>query len=214
MRRRAAIAATALAACSALIVAGCGGGSEQTAHEPARTYRLQLSGVSFQRHQSISKPTALRMSVHNADTRTVPNVAVTIDSFSYTSNYPELAYDKRPIWVIEQGPGATASPPVQSESVSPPGGGQTAYVNTWALGALAPGATRTFEWKVVPVKSGRHEVRYEVAAGLAGKAKAAPPEGGRALDGVLTADIAATPPARHVEPSTGKVVGGEYPAQP
>jgi hypothetical protein len=218
VRWRGVNAAAALGACAALIatliVSGCGGGARQDAGEHARSYQLQLSGVSFQRHQSISKPAALRISVHNPDTRAVPNVAVTIDSFDYTEKYPELAADKRPIWVIEQGPGAVAEPPVQSEAVSPPGGGQTAYVNTWALGPLAAGATRTFEWKVVPVKAGAHEVHYEIAAGLAGRAKAAPPSGGRALNGVLTADIAPTPPSRHVDPSTGRVVAGQFPAEP
>ncbi len=214
MRRRGPIALAALGVCAALLASGCGGGSEQTHGEPSRTYQLQLSGVSFQRRQSVSKPAALKISVHNADTRTVPNLAVTLDSFYYTEKYPELASDKRPIWVVEQGPGAISKPPVQSEAVSPPGGGQTAYVNTWALGPLAPGATQTFEWKVVPVKSGTHEVHYEIAAGLAGRAKAAPPSGGRPLDGVLTADVAPAPPSRHVDPSTGRVVAGQFPAQP
>jgi hypothetical protein len=212
-RRRGVIALAALGAFAALVASGCGG-AEQSAGEPSRTFQLALSGVSFQGHQSISKPAALKISVHNPDSRTVPNVAVTIDSFSYVEKYPELAADKRPIWVVEQGPGEPPREPVQSQAVSPPGGGQTAYVNTWALGPLAPGATRTFEWKVVPVKAGRHEVHYEIAAGLAGKAKAAPPSGGRALKGVLTADIAATPPSRHVDPSTGRVVAGQFPAQP
>lgn len=214
MRRRGVIAAATLGACAALIASGCGGGARQDAGEPARTYQLQLSSVAFQPKQSVSKPASLRIRVHNSDTRTVPNLAVTIDSFYYTEKYPELAADKRPIWVVERGPGAIASPPVQSESVSPPGGGQTAYVNTWALGPLAPGATQTFEWKVVPVKSGKHEVHYEIAAGLAGKAKSAPASGGRPLDGALTADIAPAPPSRHVDPSTGRVVAGQFPAQP
>lgn len=214
MRRRGVIAAAALGACAALTTAGCGGGARQDAGEHARTYRLQLSAVSFQRKQSVSEPASLRLSVHNADARAVPNVSVTLDSFYYTEKYPELAADKRPVWVVEQGPGAVSSPPVQSESVSPPGGGQTAYVNTWALGRLAPGATQTFEWKVVPVKSGAHEVHYEVNAGLAGRAKVAPVSGGAALSGVLSAEVAPAPPSRHVDPATGRVVAGQFPAQP
>ncbi len=214
MRRRAVIAAGALGACAALVAGGCGGGTRQDAGEQARSYRLQLSAVSFQRKQSIAKPASLRLSVHNADSRAVPNLAVTLNSFYYTEKYPELAADKRPIWVVEQGPGAVSAPPVQSESVSPPGGGQTAYVNTWALGRLAPGATQTFEWKVVPVKSGAHEVRYEIAAGLAGRAKARPVSGGQPLSGVLSAEIAPAPPARHVDPATGRVVAGQLPLAP
>ena len=203
----------ALGVCGALL-AGCGGGARQDAGEAARSYELQLRGVSFKREQSVSKPTSLRIQVHNAAARTVPNVAVTIDSFYYTEKYPELAANKRPVWIIEQGPGTIPSRPVVSQAVSPPGGGQTAYVNTWALGPLASGQTRTFEWKVVPVKSGAHEVHYEIAAGLAGRAKAVAASGGRALKGVLTAQIAPAPPSRHVDPSTGRVVSGQFPSQP
>jgi hypothetical protein len=214
VRRRGVIAAAAFGACAALVATGCGGGSRQDAGEHARTYQLRLSAVSFQRKQSVAEPAKLRISVRNADSRTVPNVAVTIDAFSYVEKYPELAANKRPIWVIERGPGTIPVRPVQSQAVSPPGGGQTAYVNTWALGPLASGATRTYEWTVVPVKAGTHEVHYELAAGLAGRAKAAPPHGGQPLDGALTATIAPAPPSRHVDPATGRVVAGQFPVVP
>ena len=48
----------------------------------------------------------------------------------------------------------------------------TAYSNTWALGALQPGQTATFDWGVTAVKAGTYVVQYRVAAGLNGKAKA------------------------------------------
>ena len=83
-----------------------------------------------------------------------------VDSFNYTSNFPALAADKRPVWVIEHGPGTPAKPPVETQEVSQPGGGQTAYVNTWALGALAATAPQTFLWGVVPVKAGTYTVHY------------------------------------------------------
>jgi hypothetical protein len=203
-----------LGVCTTLLLSGCGGGARQDASEPTRSYKLQLSDVAFTREQSVSKPASLRIRVHNSGTRAVPNLAVTLDSFYYTEKYPELAADKRPIWVVEQGPGSAPSTPVQSEAVSPPGGGQTAYFNTWALGPLAPDATRTFEWRVVPVKSGTHDVRYAITAGFAGKAKAVAATGDRALDGVLQAKIASGPPSRHVDPSTGRVVSGAFPTQP
>jgi len=203
VRRRGLIAAAAFGACAALVATGCSGGSRQDSGEQARAYRLLLSEVSFQRNQSVSKPTKLRISVHNAGVRTVPNVAVTIDSFSYVEKYPELAANKRPIWIIERGPGTIPVRSVQSQAV-----------NTWALGPLASHATRTFEWTVVPVKAGTHEVHYRLAAGLAGKAKAVPPKGGQPIDGVLTADIAPAPPSRHVDPATGRVVAGQFPVVP
>ena len=50
--------------------------------------------------------------------------------------------------------------PCRARRSARPGGGQTAYVNTWALGPLAPGRTQTFGWQVVPVKAGAHTVHY------------------------------------------------------
>src|SRR2546430_324334 len=64
---------------------------------------------------------------------------------SYVEKAPELAANKRPIWAIERGPGKAASPPVQSVDVSKPGSAQTAYVNTWALGALGRSEEHTSE---------------------------------------------------------------------
>jgi hypothetical protein len=117
------------------------------------------------------------------------------------------------VWVVEQGPGKIPARPVQSQAISPPGGGQTAYVNTWALGPLAPGRTQTFSWRVVPVKPGAHTVRFAVAAGLAGRARAALSSGG-AVQGRFTVNIAPAPPITHVDPKTGKVVVGAFPATP
>jgi hypothetical protein len=115
------------------------------------------------------------------------------------------------VWVVEEGPGTPAKLPVQSQAVSPPGGGQTAYVNTWALGPLKAGASRTFTWKVVPVKAGSHTVHLRVAAGLAGNARATL-NGGGPVARSFTAQIAPAPPIAHVDPHTGKVVPGTFPA--
>jgi hypothetical protein len=170
--------------------------------------------ASFPLVQAVSRPTALSITVRNVGTSTAPNVAVTVNSFSYTSHYPELAYDKRPTWVIEQGPGPIADPPVETQEVSQPGGGVTAYVNTWALGPLAPRGYRTFTWRVVPVKTGLQIVRYVVAAGLAGKTRAVRPLTGGPVKGAFVVHIAGVPPATHVDPKTGKVVPGPAPSSP
>ncbi|MGO9320904.1 MAG: hypothetical protein ACLQBY_08915 [Solirubrobacteraceae bacterium] len=209
MRCRIALAAAA----GALLLAGCGGGTRQDAGEPAGTFAMQVVHPSFPAAQSIARQTRLVLPVRNTGTHTVPNVAVTIDSFDYTSDYPQLAADKRPVWAIERGPGAIASPPVESEEISPPGGGQTAYVNTWALGALAPGKTRTFTWRVVPVKAGTYTVHYTIAAGLSGKAKARLGSGGL-VQGQFAVDIAPAPKLTHVNPATGRVEAGQFPSSP
>jgi hypothetical protein len=202
----------ALSACVALLAAGCGG-ARQDAHEPQGGFAVRVVKASFPAHQSVARPTHLELRVRNTGTRIVPNVAVTVDSFYYTENYPELADNKRPIWAIEEGPGAIPKRPVPTQAVSPPGGGQTAYVNTWALGPLAPGHTQTFLWRVLPVKPGLHTVRFTVAAGLAGKARAQTADGALPT-GHFTVDIAPQPPANHVDPETGQIVSGAYPLAP
>jgi hypothetical protein len=169
--------------------------------------------ASFPTTQSIARQTKFELDVRNTGTRTVPSVAVTLDSFNYASNYAGLADNKRPVWVIERGPGAVAQPPVNTQEVSVPGSGQTAYVNTWALGALAPGKTRDFTWHVVPVKSGTYTVHYSVAAGLAGKAKAQLGSGDP-VRGQFAVNIAPAPPLTHVNPSTGHVEVGQFPSSP
>ena len=174
---------------------------------------MKVLHASFPTKQAMARPSSLKLQVRNTGAHTVPNVAVTIDSFSYTSNYPELAASKRPIWVIEEGPGTPAKAPVQSQAVSPPGGGQTAYVNTWALGPLAPHKTQTFLWRVVAVKAGSYTVHYSVAAGLAGKATAQL-AGGHTPTGHFSVEIAPRPPATHVNPHTGQVVPGVSPLTP
>jgi hypothetical protein len=117
------------------------------------------------------------------------------------------------VWVIEEGPGPLVTIPPESQAISPPGGAETAYVNTWTLGPLAAGATRTFLWRVTPVKPGVHTVHYRVAAGLAGKATAVLSSAGP-VQGQLTADVAPLPPSRHVDPRTGRVVPGTFPIVP
>jgi hypothetical protein len=197
---------------AALLAAGCGA-SRQDAREKKRSYTMKVVKANFPAKQAIARPASLELRVENADSRTVPNVAVTLDSFYYTENYPQLAANKRPIWVIEAGPGKVPTKFVESQSVSPLGGAQTNYVSTWALGPLAPGHVQTFVWHVAPVKAGTHTVHYTVAAGLAGNARAKFASGGP-VQGQFTANVAPVPPSTHVDPRTGHVVSGSAPLIP
>jgi hypothetical protein len=198
-----------LASACAALAAGCGGGTRQDAHEADATFTVAVLHPNFPAVQAVARPATLTLAVRNTDSATIPNLAVTIDSFSYVSNLPELASSKRPIWVVEQGPGAVSKRPVQSQAISPPGGGQTAYLNTWALGPLAPGRIQTFTWRVAPVKPGIYTVHYTIAAGLSGRSRARL-AGGAIPRGHFTVAIAPRPPATHVNPETGVVEPGPY----
>jgi Domain of unknown function DUF11 len=173
----------------ALAVAGCGGGTRQDASEPSGTFEVEIVKTSFPAKQHLAQPERFVISVRNSGDKTVPNVAVTVNSFSARSEQPGLADPERAVWVVD----------------SSPRGGDTAYTNTWAMGPLAPGQTRRFVWRVTAVQAGTHTVKWQVAAGLNGKAKATL-SGNRAPAGSVTVDVSEKPAQAHVDPKTGKVV--------
>jgi hypothetical protein len=193
-----------------VLASGCGE-AQRNAHEAKGLYTVEVVGARFPAKQAIARDTKLALVVRNAGARTIPNVAVTVDSFSYASTYPHLSANQRPVWIVNTGPGTVSARPVQTEEVNPPGGGETAFVNTWALGALAPGKSRIFVWRVTPVKAGMHTIHYTVSAGLDGKSLARLAGGGRAV-GSFVARVAPAPPPTHVNPETGRVVPGPNPA--
>lgn len=201
-----------LGICGALVsavAAGCGSSEPQNAHEPRGRFTVHVAQASFPTHQAVARPVQLVVAVRNTGARTLPNVTVAVTSFDYLSNYPHLSSRKRPVWVVDQGPGRVPYPRVETVEVDPPGAGTTSNYNIWALGPLPAGATRTFVWRVTPVKPGLHRVFYKVYAGLNGRAQAQL-AGGRAPAGSFTVYVAGQPPPTHVDPKTGKVVPGPY----
>lgn len=192
-----------------LLASGCGE-AQRDASEASGTYTVEVAGARFPAKQAIAHDTELELAVKNVGAKTMPDVAVTLDSLSYESEYPNLAARERPIWIVNQGPGPIASPPVETQTVNQPGGGDTAFVHTWALGPLAPGAVKVFVWHVTPVKAGVQTVHYRVSAGLDGKAQARLADG-QLPAGRFTVQIAPRPPATHVNPETGRVVPGPPP---
>jgi hypothetical protein len=180
------------------LVAGCGGGKRQDAAEPSGTFKVDVVKASFPSSQRLAEPSQLRVTVRNADSRTIPNVAVTVSSddpknpgggFVTRSDQAGLADPNKPIWIVDRGPR----------------GGDTAYVSTWALGPLPAGQSRSFVWHVTAVQSGTHTVRYRVAAGLNGKALAQTTRGDEA-SGTFKVSITAKPSQARVDPATGKVI--------
>jgi hypothetical protein len=154
-------AVIAALACGA-VVTGCGGGTRQDADEPSGNYKVQVVEATFPDHQSLAKRSTMTITVKNVDSKTIPNVAVTVKSFDQTKNDPTLADPRRPQFIVNKGPA----------------GGDTAYVGTSALGPLKPGEAKTFKWDVTAVVAGKYSLKYAVAAGLDGKAKAILASGG------------------------------------
>jgi hypothetical protein len=203
---------TALAAASmALAVSACGSGAnEDQSTQATGTFPAAVS-ARFPAKQHLAQASQLVIKVKNTGGRTMPNVAVTLSNPKYGSGaqslgtllaapsagQPILAGRSRAVWVIDQGPG----PCNYSCKQGGPGAGVTAYTNTWALGSLAPGATRTFAWHVTALQSGSYTVAYQVAAGLSGKA----PVAGTATSGELLVKITSKPREAYVN-NAGQVV--------
>jgi hypothetical protein len=184
--------ACALAVSTAFVgagVSGCGGGERQDANEHAGTYRIEVIGASFPQKQSIAEQSEMTLSVRNADTKTVPELAVTVTSFGSSVQDTRMADQERPVWIVNHDPSSSRS----------------TYTNTWAMGPLKPGEERTLTWRVTAVESGVHTVSYAVGAGLNGKAKAQTPTGG-VPEGSFTVRIDSAPPKSRVDPHTGKVI--------
>ncbi len=188
----------ALVSVSLLGVAGCGGGERQDKNEKEGTYDVAIVKADFPTKQSLANQEEMAITVRNAGTQAIPTIAVTLGetgpdgltkALTRRQKNPDLADPERPLWIVDEGPV----------------GGDTAYVGTWALGALPAGQTKTFKWKLTAVVPGQHTVKYTVAAGLDGKAKAQV-AGGRAPGGTFDVDVSDTPLPSSVDPDTGKIV--------
>ena len=132
-----------LGVCGALagaLAAGCGESRHQDAGEPKGHYTVQVTHASFPADQAVARPAQMVLDVRNTSARTLPDVTVAVTSFDYLSDYPNLASRRRPVWVVDQGPGQIAKPPVETVQVDPPGSGTTANYNVWALGPAGAGS--------------------------------------------------------------------------
>ena len=177
------------------VVAGCGGGERQDANEPEGTYKVEVTRADFPGSQKLAKSSKLEIVVKNVDSKTIPNIAVTVHGFDQRVNESDLADPRRPVFVVNGSPQEIGGLP--ESRADAPRGGDTAYVDTWALGELKPGQVRTFEWSVTAVEAGPYHLSYEVSAGLDGKAKAVTTAGQR-VAGVFTGTITNKPPNARV----------------
>jgi hypothetical protein len=192
--------ATAAAAAVALALVGCScGGSGGSSAEQSATYQVAIPGEAFPAHQSLAARVELRLAVRNAGTRTIPNVAATLETgsgpdgstaeaFGSRLDDQGLASHSRPVWIVDDGPLS----------------GDTAYTNTWALGSIRPHRTRTFTWKVVPVRAGRYTLRWRLTGSTSGRSQLRLADGS-APSGSFAVDVSGKPAQARVT-SDGRIV--------
>jgi hypothetical protein len=202
-RRHAAVAAC-LGLSAILGVAACGG-QRQDANEPKGNFQVQVLKASFPGKQTLAKRSDLVIKVRNSGSKTVPNIALTVNGFEERRNNPQLADPNRPVFVINGVPKNIGGFP-ESKDASPPGC-DTAYVNTWACGPLDVGKTKTFTWSVTAARAGPYRISYLVAAGLNGKAKAVDANGKQPTGG-FAGTISNTPPQTRVADNGRTVING------
>ena len=133
-----AIAASLSAAGLAAVASGCGG-SPATAGEPSKTFHIEVVRASFPAKQAVAQARAAAddgaQPQHAKRSRTSPSTRRLLPlHLALSANSPRT---RDPSGSSNAAPARSAKPPVETQEVSIPGGGQTAYVNTWALGAAA-----------------------------------------------------------------------------
>jgi hypothetical protein len=191
--------ATTAAAAVAIALAGCGGSGGSGA-EQAATYAV-ATHAAFPSRQALAEHVELRLAVRNTGTRAIPNVAATIvagsadgtavTAFGSRLAGADLASHSRPVWIVDAGPL----------------NGDTAYANTWALGTIRPGRTRTFTWHLTPVRAGRYTLRYRLTGSTSGRSQLRLANGG-APSGTLHVQVSGKPATVRVTPG-GRIVSVE-----
>lgn len=195
-RPRAVLAAAAVALA---LASGACGEDRQDAGAPSGEFSLDVVDASFPAKQRIAESATLKLEVENTGSRSVPQLAVIVETepaadgaapvaFGQASEDPSLASSARPVWIVDRGPA----------------GGDSAYTNTWAVGPLGPGQTRTVEWDVTAARAGRYTLSWRLAPALEGDATLAAGE----TEGDFAVTISDEPvPARVGD--DGEVVRGE-----
>ncbi len=200
-----------------LTLASCGSTAPRASADASGTFEVTVTLASFPASQRLSEHTHMLIAVRNAGARTIPNIAATVcnvtctypappgqgtsaAAFAANITDPNAGNPSRPTWVVDSAPG-----PCESSCHSGgPGSGVTASSNTWALGALAPGQTKVFDWAVTAVGPGRHVVAWMLAGALSGSARAVLMDGAAAR-GTFTVDVHSKPAQSYVS-NSGQIV--------
>lgn len=200
-------------------LAACGSDAErQDVDEPEGEFPIEVVSAKFQTEQRLAETSDLTLEIENAGEEAVPDLAVTINTgdegasgaFSVRSDQPGLADPNRPVWILESGYPKLATPQLASKDLdaAPSGGSAAVQTNTFSFGSLPAGESREIVWRVTPVQDGTYTVRYEVAAGLTGKAKAVTDDGSP-VEGEFVVTITDKPPRARVDDAGNVVIQGD-----
>jgi len=195
-----------VAALCLLAIAGCGGGERQDENEPEGNFPVEVVDATFPDNQKLAKSSDLVVTVRNAGSKTIPNIAMTVNGLDRRKTDPDLADADRPVFALNGVQVEIAGFPEAKDAS--PRGCDTAYVNTWACGPLRPNEEKTFRWSVTAVQAGDFNVGWRVAAGLNGKAKAVAPGGGPAPRGSFSGTISDAAPKVRVADDGKTIVNG------
>ena len=160
----------------ALALSACGQ-DRQDENEAEGTYKVEVVSASFPGRQRLADEAILRIEIQNKDSRAIPNLAVTVDGFGQRRENDGLGDPERPVWILNEGPHNTTS----------------ALTNTWTVGPVPAGQTRTLNWKMTAVRAGTYSLRYRVAAGIDGKAIAESFDGSGTAKGSFIARVTPAP---------------------
>jgi hypothetical protein len=198
-------------------LAACGGGERQDATVPSGSYPVQVTQARFANHQKLSETTYLQLGIRNAGSKTIPNLAVTINtveqgqpnvkspaystgsgqgSFNVRIDDPHLSFPFRPVWILEEHYPTVLTPgqPLKGQlAKTPTSSAASAATDTFQFGEVKPNDSKDIAWRVTPVRTGTFTVRYEVSASLTGDARAVTPDGGP-VKGEFAATISGNPP--------------------
>lgn len=197
-----------------LALAACGGDEESQAdNEPKGEFPVEVASAKFPARQRLGETSDLVLEVENAGDETIPDLAITLYTgdekadgpFNLRSEQQGLADPNRPVWILENDYPKLLADGVDASELDdePTAGAETAAVNTYAFGPVAPGESLAAVWRVTAVEGGTYTVHYEVAGGIDGNAKAVTADGSP-VEGEFVATISDKPPKTRVTDS-GKV---------
>jgi hypothetical protein len=199
--------------CAAGVLAACGDGATE---DSAEDFEVDVLKQEFPEVQKLARTSVMTIEVENIDTRTIPDIGVTVEGFDYELTDPgdpdlpdpDVADPARPQFVVNRSPVEYLTPTgpdtqaeersLVDEEVEVPYGRGTDFVGTYTLGELPAGESAQFRWDVTAVQAGPYELTWRVVAGTSHDLNAVgtdgqPVEGsfsGKVSDAQVKADIA------------------------